>query len=109
MENTQHNNQTKEDMKISGDDILGFFRKIFKAGNSRSVVFKNEIGEKIFKINLILMGIILVIIPALIVILLIIMIALNYSVSIEKKHETQQETETTEKKYEPQSTPHPSA
>jgi len=75
---------TKDELHLSGDDIVGFFRKIFKAGNSRRVAFKDEDGKVMLRINLILLIIILFLIPILALVILIILILANYSISLEK-------------------------
>lgn len=77
--------ETEYGAKLSGDDIVAFFRKVFQAGNSRSIVWKNESGKEIFKINLILLFIIFFFIPALALITIIILIVTNDSLSIEKR------------------------
>jgi len=74
-----------EELRLSGDDIMTFFRKIFKAGNSRSVVWRDDDNEKVLRINLILMALICFIIPVLALIAILILILMNHSVSIEKK------------------------
>jgi len=102
MENT--NNKTQEEWKLSGDDILKFFRKIFKAGNSRNIVFKNENGHRIFSVNLIILGLFFFLIPILAFVTLIAIVTVNYSLSIEKnsfdenvKQNKESHTETKEK------------
>lgn len=94
-EHNTHKHEEKEEKtesgseysaKLSGDDIVAFFRKVFKAGNSRSIVWKNENGKEIFKINLILLFIIFFFIPILALITIIILIVTNDSLSIEKRN-----------------------
>ncbi|MDQ3245043.1 MAG: DUF4342 domain-containing protein [bacterium] len=77
--------ESKEEFKISGDSIVAFLRRIFKAGNSRKVFCKNENGEKSFSINLILFIIILIFIPISFFLTILLLVATNYSLSIEKK------------------------
>ena len=89
MENTEkttENNkeQTYEEMKLSGDDILKFFRKIFKAGNSRNVAWSTPGGKKIFQINLILLTLICFILPIVALVIIVMLIVTEYSLSIEK-------------------------
>lgn len=88
MENTETKTEDKaqeEELKLSGDDIAGFVRKVFQAGNSRQVVWKDEDNKKMFGINLIIFGIIIFFIPILALIALLVLIILNHSLSIEKK------------------------
>lgn len=80
-----HENLNKEEMKISGDDIIKFLKKIFKAGSSRNVFCRDEEGGKIFKINLILLALIFILIPFLILLMILFLIITDYSLSIEKK------------------------
>lgn len=90
MENNNQNNSSESpkagpELKLSGQDILDFIRKVFKAGNSRKAVFENEDGKKLFSINLFLLIIISFLIPVIALIFVIILITLDYSVNIEKK------------------------
>ncbi|MEK7588920.1 MAG: DUF4342 domain-containing protein [Patescibacteria group bacterium] len=80
-----HDEQNKEELRLSGDDIVAFIRKIFKAGNSRQVVWRDEDNGKILKLNLILMALIFFIVPIFALIVLIILILMNHSLTIEKK------------------------
>ncbi|MBP6866360.1 MAG: DUF4342 domain-containing protein [Candidatus Pacebacteria bacterium] len=73
------------EMKISGKDVLEFLKRIFRAGNSRLAVFKDENGKKLFKINLILLLLICFIIPVIALVFVIILVAADYSVSIQKR------------------------
>ncbi|MFN4181255.1 MAG: hypothetical protein ACK4FA_00970 [Candidatus Paceibacteria bacterium] len=84
-EHTSHD-APKEDLRISGDDILNFLRKIFRAGNSRMAVFEDGEGKQIFKINLILLMLIFFFIPVVALIFIIILITADYSISVQKRH-----------------------
>lgn len=75
----------KEDLRISGDDILNALRKIFRAGNSRMAVFEDDDGKQLFKINLILLMLICFFIPVVALIFIIILITADYSISIQKR------------------------
>lgn len=75
---------SKEELRLSGDDIVAFVRKIFKAGNSRQVVWRDEDNKKIVKVNLILMTILAFLLPIFALIAIIILILMNHSISIEK-------------------------
>ena len=78
--------QTNEDeMKLSGNDIILFLKKIFKTGSSRNVVCKNEEGGKVFKINLILLALIFILIPFLILVMILFLIITDYSLNIQKR------------------------
>lgn len=84
---THHQSNTNEsEMKLSGNDIILFLKKIFKAGSSRNVVCRNEEGGKIFKINLILLSVIFILIPFLILLMIVFLIITDYSLSIEKRN-----------------------
>jgi uncharacterized membrane protein YqjE len=78
------NETSKEELRLSGDDIVAFVRKIFKAGNSRQVVWRDEDNKKIVKVNLILMTILTFLLPIFALIAIIILILMNHSISIEK-------------------------
>lgn len=80
-----HTEKTGPELKLSGQDILDFIRKIFKAGNSRKAIFENEDGKKLFSINLFLLIIITFLVPVVALAFVIILITLDYSVSVEKK------------------------
>lgn len=97
----------EEKFKISGDDLVFLLRKIFKAGYSRNITFKDENENKFFKINLILFALIIFILPILLLILIIYLIITNHSLEIEKRINTKKEekeesnnTKTTENKKE---------
>lgn len=78
--------QTNEDeMKLSGNDIILFLKKIFKAGSSRSVICKDEEGGKIFKINLILLALIFILVPFFILLMILFLIITDYSLNIQKR------------------------
>ncbi|HEY4478064.1 MAG TPA: DUF4342 domain-containing protein [Candidatus Paceibacterota bacterium] len=74
-----------EELKISGADVINFFKKVFRAGNSRLAVFSDENGKKLFKINLILLMIVCFVIPVIALVFVIILVAADYSVSIQKR------------------------
>lgn len=75
----------REEMRISGDDIIAFLRRIFRAGYSRSAVVENEEGKKLFKINLILLILISFLVPVIALVFVIVLIVADYSISIHKK------------------------
>lgn len=84
----EHHGRAKtheDEMKLSGNDIILFLKKIFKAGSSRNVVCKNEEGGKVFKINLILLSAIFILIPFLILVMILFLIITDYSLNIQKK------------------------
>ncbi len=87
--NTQQTDQETPkngpELKMSGQDILDFIRKIFKAGNSRKAIFENEDGKKLFSINLFLLVLITFLVPVIALVFVIILITLDYSVSVERK------------------------
>lgn len=90
MENNNQNNSSESpksgpELKLRGQDILDFIRKVFKAGNSRKAIFENEDGKKLFSINLFLLIIITFLVPVVALAFVIILITLDYSVSVEKK------------------------
>ncbi len=84
-----HNEEDHEyidaEMKISGKDVIDFLKRVFRAGNSRLAVFRDENGKKLFKINLILLMVICFIIPVIALVFVLILVAADYSVSIQKK------------------------
>ncbi|MCX6747866.1 MAG: DUF4342 domain-containing protein [Candidatus Nomurabacteria bacterium] len=89
MENTEkttedNKEQVYEEMKLTGADILKFFRKIFKAGNSRNVVWTTPAGKKIFSINMVLLALIVFILPIVALIAIVMLVVTDYSLSIEK-------------------------
>ncbi|MDQ3075949.1 MAG: DUF4342 domain-containing protein [bacterium] len=90
MENTEkttedRKEQTYEEMKLSGEDVLKFFKKIFKAGNSRNAAWITPGGKKIFQINLILLALICFILPIVALVVMVMLIVTDYSLTIEKK------------------------
>jgi hypothetical protein len=78
--------ENKDEMRISGDDIIAFLRKTFQAGNSRTVIWKTDDNKTIFRINLIIFGLLCFILPLLALIVVITLIITNYSLVIEKRN-----------------------
>lgn len=74
-----------EELRLSGDQIMTFFRTIFKAGNSRSVVWRDDDDEKVLRINLILMILICFFVPVIALIAIVFLVLMNHSICIEKK------------------------
>jgi len=79
---TEH--QTTEEFKISGVDIWAFFKKVFRAGNARQVVFKKENGTRFFGLNLIIFSLLVFVVPALALLCLVLLVLGKYSLTIEK-------------------------
>lgn len=83
MENKE--NTKTDEMKLSGDDIINFFRKIFDAEYSKNIILKDDAGDKVLKANLFIVLIIFFLIPALALISFMLLIATNYSLTMVKK------------------------
>jgi hypothetical protein len=49
---TTEGTETKEEFKVSGEDILKKVKEIIKAGNARRIILKNEKDEVLMEIPL---------------------------------------------------------
>lgn len=57
--------QTKEEFKVSGDDIVKKVKELIKEGNARRIIIKNEKGETMLEVPLTLGAVGAVIAPVL--------------------------------------------
>lgn len=85
MEHTEEKNTKEGEMKLSGDDIVSFFRKILNAGYSKNIIVKDDLGDKVFNIHLFIVLFIFFLIPILALISFVLLIATNYSLTMVKK------------------------
>ena len=69
MEDEKENNEApKEEFKVSGEELLAKVKAIIKEGNARSIIIKNEKGDTIVEIPVILGAVGALIAPALAVV-----------------------------------------
>ena len=69
MEDEKENNEApKEEFKVSGEELLAKVKAIIKEGNARRIIIKNEKGDTIVEIPVILGAVRALIAPALAVV-----------------------------------------
>ncbi|OHA16549.1 MAG: hypothetical protein A3H57_03010 [Candidatus Taylorbacteria bacterium RIFCSPLOWO2_02_FULL_43_11] len=69
MEDEKENNEApKEEFKVSGEELLAKVKAIIKEGNARRIIIKNEKGDTIVEIPVILGAVGALIAPALAVV-----------------------------------------
>jgi len=68
MEDEKQNEGPKEEFKVSGEELLAKVKAIIKEGNARRIIIKNEKGDTIVEIPVILGAVGALIAPALAVV-----------------------------------------
>jgi hypothetical protein len=75
----------QESFKVSGDELLSKIKEIYKEGNARKIIIKNEKDETIMEFSLKMGAIGLVLAPQLAAIGAIAAMAKDWTIIIEKK------------------------
>ena len=89
---TDKEKSNQESFKVSGDELLTKIKEIFKEGNARRVIIKNEKDETIKEFSLKMGAIGAVLAPQLAAIGAIAAIAKNWTIIVEKKAEQEEST-----------------
>jgi hypothetical protein len=87
---TDKEQSNQESFKVSGDELLFKIKEIFKEGNARKVIIKNEKDETIKEFSLKMGAIGAVLAPQLAAIGAIAMMAKNWTIIVEKKPEQEE-------------------
>jgi Domain of unknown function (DUF4342) len=87
---TDKEQSNQESFKVSGDELLSKIKEIFKEGNARRVIIKNEKGVTIKEFSLKTGAIGAVLAPQLAAIGAIAAIAKNWTIIVEKKPEQEE-------------------
>ncbi len=82
---TSNEQSNQESFKVSGDELLSKIKEIFKEGNARKVIIKNEKDETIMEFSLKMGAIGVLLAPQLAAIGAIAAMAKDWTIIIEKK------------------------
>lgn len=74
----------KEEFKVSGDELLGFIKKLINEGNIRKIIVKDKDGNTLLEIPLTVGLAVSILIPVWVAIGAIAALASNYIIVIEK-------------------------
>lgn len=74
----------KEEFKVSGDELLGFIKKLINEGNIRRIIVKDKDGNTLLEIPLTVGLAVSILIPVWVAIGAIAALASNYIIVIEK-------------------------
>ena len=87
---TTNEKTNQESFKVSGDELLSKIKEIYKEGEARKVIIKNETDETIMEFSLKMGAIGLVLAPQLAAIGAIAAMAKDWTIIIEKKVKQQE-------------------
>jgi hypothetical protein len=89
---TSNEQSSQESFKVSGDELLSKIKEIFKEGNARKVIIKNEKDETIMEFSLKMGAIGVLLAPQLAAIAAIAAMAKDWTLIIEKKVKEEEST-----------------
>lgn len=81
----ENQNGPREEFRVSGSELLGKVKEVIKEGNARRIIIKNEAGETLIEIPLIIGAVAALIAPVLAAVGAIAGIVTNCTVVVEKK------------------------